>query len=57
MKYILIQSSTQFRILSALKEIPLWSVDLKSCGFACQIHGIRLWTEGESEKKKMRIQK
>ena len=29
---------------------PLWSADLKSCEFVCQIHGIRV-DGGESEKE------
>ena len=43
---------------SRIQKNPLWSADLKSCGFVCQIHmnSWDTWTEGESEKKKLRIQ-
>ena len=38
------------------KLFALQRADSKSCGFACEFAGY-VWTEGESGKKKLRIQK
>ena len=38
------------------REFPLWRADSNSFGLVCRIHGY-VWTEAESAKKKLRIQK
>ena len=42
--------------LFAVSKFSLWGAGAKSCGFACEFAG-NAWRKGESEKKKLQIQK